>query len=134
MANPFYVPGQQRAERVKALFAHVASRYDLINDLQSFGLHRFWKGRLVKLAQALAGERALDVCCGTGDLALALNKKGAVAVGLDFTEQMLSIAAVRKSKAQSSKSKIPGQRATMEHGCQLQFTQGDAMRLPFRTD
>src|SRR6516164_3538213 len=48
--NPFYVPGQQRAERVRALFALVASRYDLMNDLQSFGLHRVWKNRLVKLA------------------------------------------------------------------------------------
>ena len=47
MANEFYQPGDQRAAKVNDLFAAIAPRYDFINDLQSFGLHRWWKNRLV---------------------------------------------------------------------------------------
>src|SRR5260221_330321 len=64
MAQQFFVPGEQRAEKVKQLFTIVARRYDLINDLQSFGLHRSWKRRVIQLAGPKAGEMALDVCCG----------------------------------------------------------------------
>ncbi len=124
MANPFYVPGEQRAAQVRALFAGVASRYDLINDVQSFGLHRYWKARLVQLARTQAGHRVLDICCGTGDLCLAFAKHGVASIGVDFTEQMLKIAFEKKSKIQNPKSKIRD----------LQFTQGDALRLPFRND
>ena len=46
MANPYYEAGNARAERVQDLFGDIASRYDLINDLQSLGLHRFWKRKL----------------------------------------------------------------------------------------
>ena len=71
------------------LFTAVARRYDLINDLQSFGLHRYWKRRVIDLARPRPGEHALDVCCGTGDLALALARHGVQTVGLDFNEPML---------------------------------------------
>jgi demethylmenaquinone methyltransferase/2-methoxy-6-polyprenyl-1,4-benzoquinol methylase len=53
MANVFYDPGDQRAAKVNQLFAAIARRYDFINDLQSFGLHRAWKNRMVRLAVAL---------------------------------------------------------------------------------
>src|SRR5204862_3732774 len=95
MPNQYYVPGQKRAARVGDLFATIAPRYDLINDLQSFGLHRLWKQRLVRLANAQPGERALDVCCGTGDIAFALAQRGADVVGLDFSEPMLAVAGER---------------------------------------
>ena len=72
MTNKFYQPGQQRAAWVVELFDAIAHRYDLINDLQSFGMHRLWKRRFVQLAGVRPGERALDLCCGTGDVALAL--------------------------------------------------------------
>jgi demethylmenaquinone methyltransferase / 2-methoxy-6-polyprenyl-1,4-benzoquinol methylase len=134
MSNPFYVPGQHRAERVKSLFGQIASRYDLINDLQSFGLHRVWKTRLVTLARVSPGEQALDVCCGTGDLAIALNEQGATAIGLDFTEEMLAIAASRKPKVQSSKSKASSPTLSGQNRCHLEFTQGDAIQLPFPGD
>ena len=75
MANQFYAPGAERASRVNALFARIATRYDLINDLQSFGLHRLWKRRVISLARVQPGERALDLCCGTGDLAFALARR-----------------------------------------------------------
>jgi len=47
VSNVFYVPGEQRAAKVGDLFATIARRYDLLNDLQSFGLHRWWKRRVV---------------------------------------------------------------------------------------
>jgi demethylmenaquinone methyltransferase/2-methoxy-6-polyprenyl-1,4-benzoquinol methylase len=117
MTNEFYKPGEQRAAKVAQLFATIARRYDLINDIQSFGLHRVWKRRLLRLARVQPGERALDLCCGTGDLTFALAQKGANAVGLDFTEAMIEVA-LEKSKARNSKSKV-------------EFIRGDAQQIPF---
>ena len=102
MANIFFEPGRQRAAKVHDLFARIAPRYDLLNDLQSFGLHRYWKRRLVRLAGAQPGDLALDLCCGTGDIALALARRGADVTGLDFSEEMLEVAK-RKSEARNPK-------------------------------
>ena len=113
----FYMRGEQRAAKVGELFATIARRYDLINDVQSFGLHRVWKRRLLRLAEPRAGERALDLCCGTGDLALALAARGVHAVGLDFSEPMLEVA---KEKAEGRKQKA-----------EVKFVHGDAQRIPF---
>src|SRR5437016_3404578 len=99
MANPFFDEGEQRTTKVRDLFARIARRYDLLNDLQSFGLHRYWKQRLLKLAQVQPGARALDVCCGTGDIALALARHGAEVIGLDFCQPMLDIAIERSRTA-----------------------------------
>lgn len=121
MTNTFFDPGEGRAAKVKQLFTRIAPRYDLINDLQSFGLHRFWKRRLVELARVEPGDRALDVCCGTGDLAFALARQGAYVTGVDFNEQMLAVAERRKAQAQSAPA--PATTPT--------FLQGDALRLPF---
>jgi len=120
MANKFYDPGEQRAAKVNDLFAAIARRYDLLNDLQSFGLHRRWKCRVVALAAPQPGERALDLCCGTGDISFALAARGADVTGLDFSEPMLEVARARKQKAESGKQK--------ENPC---FVQGDAQKLPF---
>jgi demethylmenaquinone methyltransferase/2-methoxy-6-polyprenyl-1,4-benzoquinol methylase len=128
MSNPFYAPGEQRAEKVHALFATIARRYDLINDVQSFGMHRRWKRRLVALANVKPGDRALDICCGTGDIAFALAAQGAEVVGLDFTEQMLAVAA---SKVHSLKSNVHSPQSTAHSP---QFVRGDAMKLPFPDD
>ena len=75
MTDDYFIPGDQRAHKVHELFAAIAPRYDLINDVQSFGLHRRWKQRVVDLAHIRPGDRVLDVCCGTGDLALALARR-----------------------------------------------------------
>ncbi len=141
MANLFFQPGAERAEKVRALFARIASRYDLINDLQSFGLHRRWKRRVVELSRPEPGLRALDVCCGTGDLALGLAERGADVVGVDFSQPMLEIATRR---ALSLVDGIPGDSSfgTAETGQpapgrlsgppgKLEFRQGDALQLPF---
>ena len=119
MSNAFYDAGEQRAAKVNDLFAAIARRYDLINDLQSFGLHRLWKRRVVKLAAVQSGNRALDLCCGTGDLALALAQRGAETTGLDFSPQMLEVAENRR--LQNLKLKTQN----------LKFIQGDAQQIPF---
>src|ERR1019366_10222985 len=85
MANTYFDPGEQRAAKVHELFSRIAPRYDLINDLQSFGLHRSWKRRVVRLARPQPGQRAL-----------ALARRGARVTGLDFSEQMLATAARRQ--------------------------------------
>src|SRR5580704_10104841 len=102
VSNTFYAPGEQRAAKVNDLFASIARRYDLLNDLQSFGLHRLWKRRVVKFAKVENGNRALDLCCGTGDIALALAKNGAETTGLDFSEKMLEVAETRRQKIPNS--------------------------------
>ena len=117
MASTFYSPGEERSARVGDLFAAVARRYDLINDLQSLGLHRLWKQRLVRMARPKPGERALDLCCGTGDLAFALAGRGAEVIGLDFSEPMLRVA-TKKRLARGAKSGVT-------------FLLGDAQEIPF---
>ena len=120
MSNVFYAPGEPRAAKVNDLFAAIARRYDLLNDLQSFGLHRRWKRRVAELAAAETGARALDLCCGTGDIAFALAHRGAETIGLDFSPQMLEVAAAR-----GRKSEVGGQKRNP------QFMQGDALQIPF---
>jgi demethylmenaquinone methyltransferase/2-methoxy-6-polyprenyl-1,4-benzoquinol methylase len=118
VSNVFYAPGEQRAAKVNDLFARIARRYDLLNDLQSFGLHRLWKRRVVQLANVTSGDHTLDLCCGTGDISFALAKNGAETIGLDFSAQMLEVA---QSRFENSKLKIQN----------LKFLQGDAQQLPF---
>jgi demethylmenaquinone methyltransferase/2-methoxy-6-polyprenyl-1,4-benzoquinol methylase len=124
VTNKFYAPGEQRAAKVNDLFATIAGRYDLINDLQSFGLHRYWKKRLLKLANGRPGERALDLCCGTGDVAFALSRQGLEVVGLDFSEPMLAVAS-RRAKSQISDFKFQNPAPP------VQFLRGDAQQIPF---
>ena len=119
MSNVFYTPGAQRAARVNDLFAAIARRYDLLNDLQSFGWHRRWKRRVAELAGVQPGGRALDLCCGTGDIAFALAHRGADVTGLDFSRNMLDVAESRR--LQNSK---PGTPSPI-------FIQGDAQEIPF---
>ncbi len=113
VSSKYYVEGEKRAGRVVDLFAAVAPRYDLINDLQSLGMHRRWKRRMVQEAVVHQGERALDVCCGTGDVAFALLGARGEVTGLDFSEAMLEVARKRNE------------------GGAVRFLQGDALALPF---
>ncbi len=126
VSNRFYVEGEQRGAKVNDLFARVAPRYDLINDLQSFGLHRAWKRRLVRMAGVQSGDRALDVCCGTGDLAFALARAGAKVEAIDFSEAMLSVARARASG--QGRFSIPNPQSLILNP---QFRRGDAQQLPF---
>ncbi len=118
--NAYYDPGDNRANRVRELFDRIAKRYDLINDVQSAGLHRWWKRRVIAEAGPVKGKRALDVCCGTGDLAFSLANRGANTTGLDFSSEMLSQARQKSAQKEASASiSLPD------------FQQGDASELPF---
>lgn len=112
MSEGYYTPGAERSSRVRELFARIARRYDRINDLQSFGLHRVWKRAVVRAAALEPGGRALDVCCGTGDITFRLERSGARAFGCDFSREMLAVAAGRGGSGSA-------------------FALGDALRLPF---
>ncbi len=116
--NKYLSYDSQRAPKVREMFSRLAERYDLINDIMSFGLHRRWKRQTVRLA--VDGRepplRWLDLCCGTGDMAfLAEGIGGQPIVGADFTLPMLAVA--RRRARADSKS--------------CSFVQADALRLPF---
>ena len=115
MSNEYYAPGEQRAVKVNDLFARIARRYDFLNDLQSFGMHRGWKRRVVQLAQVSPQARALDLCCGTGDISFALAERGANVTGLDFSREMLQVASERNEKYDTRPA----------------FIQGDAQQISF---
>jgi demethylmenaquinone methyltransferase/2-methoxy-6-polyprenyl-1,4-benzoquinol methylase len=77
------------------MFDRVASRYDALNSVMTAGLHHRWRERAANMAELRPGDSALDVCCGTGDLALALADRvapGGSVVGCDFSEPMLDLA------------------------------------------
>ena len=82
----------QKAGRVRGVFDSVASKYDVMNDLMSMGLHRAWKAYTVAVANARPGDRVLDIAGGTGDLARAFDKKvgpSGLVVHTDINEAML---------------------------------------------
>ena len=108
---------------VRGLFATIADRYDLITVLLSFGRDARWKQRLVDLAGPLNNKAALDLACGTGDIAFALSRQGALVTGLDITPRMVEIA----------RSKIPGTEHRVAHTEHRtpNFVVGDMMALPF---
>jgi demethylmenaquinone methyltransferase / 2-methoxy-6-polyprenyl-1,4-benzoquinol methylase len=95
MANTHFgfqeVDESQKASKVREVFSSVASRYDIMNDLMSGGLHRAWKRFTIDLANIQPGEKVLDVASGTGDLASAFAKRaGAANVWqTDINEAML---------------------------------------------
>lgn len=138
MPNEYFDPGAQRADKVKALFERIASRYDLLNDLQSFGLHRYWKQRVLQAAGPRAGQLALDVCCGTGDLAMGFARLGLRTVGVDFSDRMLRVAIKRKDRlgraelAHSAKSPHSTHDQGMVRWLSPEFLRGDAQHIPFR--
>ncbi len=93
----YYHEGEDRARQVRQLFSRIARRYDLINDVQSAGMHRLWKERLVSELRPVAGMKILDLACGSGDLAFHVldREPGAMVIGGDFTLPMLGVALER---------------------------------------
>lgn len=82
-----------RGEAVRRMFAAIAPRYDLLNRLLSFGRDRFWRRVACAQAPLPPGSLALDVCCGTADLALEIVRQfpDAKVVGVDFCQEMLAL-------------------------------------------
>src|SRR5580700_11795638 len=83
-----------KAQRVRSVFASVAAKYDVMNDVMSFGVHRLWKQFTLSLTGLRPGQRALDVAGGTGDLAKGMlrqvGKEGRVVLS-DINPRMLEI-------------------------------------------
>jgi demethylmenaquinone methyltransferase/2-methoxy-6-polyprenyl-1,4-benzoquinol methylase len=100
------------------MFDGIADSYDRMNDLMTAGLHHRWREMAVMLARVSPGDSALDVCCGTGDLAFALRRavgrEGRV-VGVDVSEQMLEVAREKCGRNQ----------------LYVEFRVGDVLDLPF---
>ena len=94
----FQVPqGQEKYQYVQSKFTEIAQKYDLFNDLITQGMHRYWKNKVVEATGLKKGDKALDLCCGTGDITLRLKKKvgeEGVAFGMDFSIGMLRVAVV----------------------------------------
>lgn len=93
-------PDAKSPLRIRALFAGIADRYDLANDLLSLGIHRAWKARAIRECGGLSGLRVLDAATGTGDLAIRCAKAGAAqVVGIDLSDEMLRHARIKARDA-----------------------------------
>jgi demethylmenaquinone methyltransferase/2-methoxy-6-polyprenyl-1,4-benzoquinol methylase len=115
------VPEDVKSQRVAGVFDSVAPRYDLMNDLMSFGLHRLWKRFAVEQSFVRPGERVLDVAGGTGDLARLFARRAGPAgevVLADVNAAMLRL----------------GRDRLLDAGVLIPVVQCDAERLPFRAD
>ncbi|QUS35946.1 bifunctional demethylmenaquinone methyltransferase/2-methoxy-6-polyprenyl-1,4-benzoquinol methylase UbiE [Falsirhodobacter algicola] len=108
----------EKAGLVHGVFSSVASRYDVMNDLMSAGVHRLWKDAMMDWLAPRPGQRLLDVAGGTGDIAFRFLKRapGSKAVVLDMTESML-VAGRQRADADSMAER-------------LDWVVGDAMALP----
>jgi demethylmenaquinone methyltransferase / 2-methoxy-6-polyprenyl-1,4-benzoquinol methylase len=85
------VDPQEKTRRVGSVFSSVASRYDLMNDLMSGGLHRQWKSHFVRRVKPRKGERILDMAGGTGDIAFRMARSGALVTVADINAEMLEV-------------------------------------------
>jgi demethylmenaquinone methyltransferase/2-methoxy-6-polyprenyl-1,4-benzoquinol methylase len=119
VTNKYLSYDEQRAPKVRQMFSRLARRYDLVNDVMSFGLHRRWKRQTVRIGVEGRGpgNRLLDLCCGTGDMVFLAEElgDGLSVFGADFTLPMLSVARGREAGRASRRS----------------FAAADALRLPF---
>ena len=112
------VDEREKATRVRGVFDSVARRYDLMNDLLSFGMHRVWKAYTVSVANVKAGDKVLDIAGGTGDLARAFASQvgpSGMVVLTDINEAMLRV----------------GRDRLLDQGVTLPTLTCDAEHLPF---
>jgi demethylmenaquinone methyltransferase/2-methoxy-6-polyprenyl-1,4-benzoquinol methylase len=111
----------EAAARVREMFGRIAPRYDLLNHLLSLDIDKLWRRRVARKFSAVLHDpsaRVLDLCCGTGDLALAFRREapgGAEITGADFVPEMLARACAKAGEA----------------GAAVKFIEADALRLPF---
>jgi len=110
-------------ERVRDMFGEIAPRYDLMNHLLSLNIDRWWRSRVVRMVKPKGERPILDVCTGTGDLALAWRKhvdENVNIVGADYCREMLEIGVAKSEKAGAAE--------------QISFVEADAQHLPFPDD
>jgi demethylmenaquinone methyltransferase/2-methoxy-6-polyprenyl-1,4-benzoquinol methylase len=113
------VPENEKAGRVQGVFSSVASKYDVMNDAMSFGIHRIWKDAMMDWLAPRPGQKLLDVAGGTGDISFRFLKRAGSghATVLDLTEPML-IEGRKRAEANAMEAS-------------LDWVVGDAMNLPF---
>jgi demethylmenaquinone methyltransferase / 2-methoxy-6-polyprenyl-1,4-benzoquinol methylase len=92
------VTPEEKTRRVGSVFRNVASRYDLMNDAMSGGMHRLWKDRFVRRVQPRSGEQVLDMAGGTGDVAFRLARAGATVTVADINPAMLEVGMKRAAE------------------------------------
>ncbi len=111
---------------VQSLFDRIAPVYDELNQTLSFGQHKIWKQMAVKWCHLKPGDRALDICCGSGDVALMLaaqvGSQGHV-TGLDFAAAQLAVARTRQAQTRNPR-----------RDAAIDWVQGDALNLPAEAD
>jgi demethylmenaquinone methyltransferase/2-methoxy-6-polyprenyl-1,4-benzoquinol methylase len=119
--KPYQESSETKKSQVEQMFDNIAPRYDFLNHLLSAGIDKVWRRRAINLLRGLKNPMVLDVATGTGDLALALQKRlDAKVTGLDLSEEMLKVAhqkVARKSLANK-----------------ITLVQGDSENLPFGND
>lgn len=116
------VPEGEKAGRVQGVFSSVASKYDIMNDVMSGGIHRLWKDAMMDWLAPRPGQKLLDVAGGTGDISFRFLKRAGSghATVLDLTEPMLVEGRKRAEAARMEES--------------LDWVAGDAMALPFEAN
>ncbi|HXG08614.1 MAG TPA: bifunctional demethylmenaquinone methyltransferase/2-methoxy-6-polyprenyl-1,4-benzoquinol methylase UbiE [Gemmataceae bacterium] len=113
----------KREARIRRMFGAIAPRYDLLNHLLSLNIDRYWRWRTTRLVSPADDGPVLDLCTGTGDLALAYDRAagGRVPIiGADFCHEMLTLA-VRKTRRRGAAERV-------------RYLEADAQRLPFADD
>jgi demethylmenaquinone methyltransferase/2-methoxy-6-polyprenyl-1,4-benzoquinol methylase len=109
----------KRESRIRRMFGHIAPSYDLLNHLLSLNIDRYWRWRTTRLVPPRGTAPILDVCTGTGDLALAYDRAAAgrvPIVGADFCHEMLALGQEKIARL---------------HARRIRFLEADAQRLPF---
>ena len=102
-------PGNSKS--IEEMFNSISSKYDLLNDIFSLGLHRFWKRKLLDILNPTFGENWIDLCCGTGDMSILLArhmKSSDNITGIDSASKALLVARERSKKNYSSINWING--------------------------
>jgi demethylmenaquinone methyltransferase/2-methoxy-6-polyprenyl-1,4-benzoquinol methylase len=117
------MPVDKSDNRVRQMFAQIAGKYDFMNHLLSLNFDRYWRWRTVRIVRPQGAAPVLDVCTGTGDLALAFHKVSGgktPVVAADFCPEMLEIGRVKGERAGAGES--------------VEFVEADTQALPFEED
>src|SRR3982751_3457877 len=115
----FDMPVDKSSDRVRRMFGQIAGRYDFLNHLLSLGIDHYWRWRTVRLVPPCGSLPILDVCTGTGDLALADDRaagRKTPIIGGDFCHEMLEIARKKAARAAANS--------------RITFIEADALDLP----